>query len=193
MIFWFLQSLIFLVFLLAFLQAFGFLRIKDSGLKKAWLYGALLYFLFIEFFIFVSSANRANKVILLIIIVLCLWVNFIKFSLGLIQEKEKSLFNRFEHFLAGVVLFYGFLLIDFAQFFSIQFHSFKARYFFIFLLANLALVIHENVELILDRIFKIKLFVGPGIYDTNVDLLMTFLGSLLALFCAAFICQVGWF
>lgn len=100
--------------------------------------------------------------------------------MGLVQAREPHLFNRFEHLLAGLFLFYGFYLLKFAHLFPIKFIFPWMGSFFIFLLVNLAMVIHEIVELFLDKAFKVKLLIGPGIYDTNIDLLMTFLGGLIA-------------
>lgn len=179
-LFWLFQLLIFLAFGLAFLQAFDFLVIPGSQLKAAWFCSALIYFLVVEFLIFKSRVSRTRKAVVLGFACLLLWLNLTKFTLGLIQGREITLYNRLEHFIIGVALFYLAFLLKGARFFPVKFNSLWAKGFFVFLLSNLASIIHENFELFFDKAFQTQLFIGPGVYDANIDLWMTFLGTLFA-------------
>lgn len=175
---WLLQGLIGLAFLVIFLQAFKVVKLKKSQVEKSYFWNVVVYVLSFEGLIYLVGVEGGRKLMALGLINVVLWFNMIKFSLGLIQKREIELYNRFEHFIGGVALFFGLYLIGIGKLLPI---SYKFAWFesvVVMLIVNWLSVVHEIVELLIDKAMKRKYLIGPGVYDTNEDLLMTWLGSL---------------
>lgn len=173
-----LQSLIGLAFLIIFLQAWGFVRLKKSAVEKSYFWNVVLYILIFEGLIYLIGVEESRKLMILGLINVVLWSNMIKFSLGLIQKREIGLFNRFEHFAGGLAIFIGLYLLGVGKLLSVNYQFPWVEPVLIMMVVNLLSVVHEIFEMLIDKIMKRKYLVGPGVYDTTQDLLMTLLGSL---------------
>lgn len=83
--------------------------------------------------------------------------------------------------MAGAILYYSALLVDISGLLGISYSSRLSLGLIIIAFVNLGSVIFEVSELFIDKAKGKKYLVGPGVHDTNYDLLMLLLGSVLAM------------
>lgn len=175
---WLLQGLIGLAFLVIFLQAFRLVKLKKSEVEKSYFWNVVIYVLVFEGLIYLIGVEEGRRLMALGLMNVVLWFNMIKFSLGLIQKREIGLYNRFEHFVGGLVIFLGLYLLGVGRLFPVNYQVVWFESVMVMLIVNWLSVVHEIIEMLIDKAMKRKYLVGPGVYDTNEDLLMTWLGSL---------------
>ncbi len=166
-------------FLFGILQVVGVINFKNSQMSLGWLIGAGIFVVMLILMGTLSNSSSLDKSTYLYLLLIAFWCNLIKFTLGFVQKKEKALYNRFEHFATGFLLFYGLELTGFVTIFPIIFQHPSAVAFFILLTVNLVSVGIEMGELLVDIAMRRNYMIGPGVHDTNWDLLLTFLGSVM--------------
>lgn len=175
------QILIALILIAALTQILKIIKPTNSKITLGWLASASLIVLASEFLLYNFIDNKAEQATFLGLLTISLLANFIKFSLGYIQKKELTLYNRFEHLIAGAMLFYLANLINLIQILGSQGASKLGSGLIMVAFVNLGSVIFEVSELVVDKIKGKKYLVGPGVNDTGFDLLMILLGSVLGL------------
>lgn len=175
----FLQIVIVLAFIFSLVQVIGLVRLKNTQVKMEWFMGALLAVGLFEFLAYRFGLGGKELVWYLLLLAVSLWANLVKFSLGLIQKKEIGLYNRLEHFFTGLLIFLALGLLGVNNLLAVEILSRWTEGFLVLLLVSFYSMGAEVVELFLDRIKGENYMIGPRVDDTNMDLLMTFLGSLM--------------
>ena len=173
---WSLRPLIILAILISLAQAAGMVVLPGSRLNLQWTAGVILYYLLFEALLILSPRRDKCGFWLMLVFLFATWFSLIKFLLGLIQEKEWTLSNRIEHVCTGLILFYIVYMLKTAHILTARFYTARAEALAAVLIANFLNVVHEIVELFLDIWIGQAHFIGPSIFDTNIDLLTTLLG-----------------
>lgn len=102
--------------------------------------------------------------------------HFIIFNIAILFDlyNENPIINNIEHAYGSFILIMVvFAFISFRHFFDEQ--TIFSKRVLIFSLGNLVVTFNEIVELFLDTLFKTT-NIGPEIWDTNMDLIMNWLG-----------------
>lgn len=162
----------------AFLQVLGVIHFSKSKMNWGYFVSVLLFMAILGYIGVQSDSSVTEKFWYLALLAIALWSNVIKFTLGLVQDREVTIYNRFEHMMTGLLAFYGLYLTHASSYFPVTFLAPWMSSLFIVLIVNMISVAQEIVELIVDLAVGKKYMIGPGVRDTNWDLLCTFLGSL---------------
>lgn len=165
-------------FCFSLLQISKVIKFSKSKMNLGWFFGSLAIASVFVYLGVISSISTNEKLVYLSLLAISVWTNVIKFTLRLIQKREILFYNRFEHFMTGLIVFYLLRLLQLVEYFPIDFHESWASAFFVLLLVGLISIFVEIGELVIDLIFQKKYMIGPGLKDTNWDVTMTFLGSL---------------
>lgn len=175
------QVIIILAIIFAVFQVVGIVRIKGSKVKAGWVVSALAVVGIAEYVVyrFIEVGSERTYLILFIAVSLC--ANLVKFTLGLIQDDEMTAYNRFEHFVAGVLMYFFLASVGILNVFSITTGSEIIGGFVVVLFVNLLSVLFEIVELLIDRVRGKRYLIGPKAYDTNMDVAMVLIGSVVAM------------
>ncbi len=171
------QIVVFSSLTVALLQTAKIIDIPNSQVNIAWTSYALAVIIPTEIMLlFYKYVPLKHRTILSALFSLGLLQNMLKFSMGLAQNV--SLYNKFEHTYAGFVLSFGIFLLRLIDFLPLEY---KTRWIYlavIFLIANTLQVLHEVLELFIDK-FLNGVNIGRG-WDTNIDLCMTMTGTVIA-------------
>lgn len=176
-----LQILLGLILAIALAQVLNIVKPSRSKITVGWLASALLIVLLSEYFLYSFIKTSTEQTIFLGLVIVSLLANLIKFTFGYIQQNEITMYNRFEHFMVGVILFYAATLGNIISFLDLQTVDKFTLGLIIVSLVNLISVMFEISELAIDKIKNKKYLVGPGVHDTSFDLLMILLGSILGM------------
>jgi hypothetical protein len=175
------------VILFSFLQAKKLVVIKNSQVRREWVINVVFYYLVFEFLGSLAGLDGVREIIYLLLFAVPVAINLTKFSLGYIQNKEISWFNRFEHMAGGLIVFMAIYILKPIEMLPMTVTALWLEVFFYLLLTNLLSVLHEIVELFLDRVLGKKYLIGPGVEDTNIDLLMTLSGAVIGFLAIIFL------
>ena len=175
---WLLQELIVLGLLAISFQAWGLVKFKKSKVEKPYFWNVAFYILVFEVLIYLLGVAGTQELMVLGLVNVALWLNIVKFTNGLVQEKQIGLYNRLEHFIGGAVIFLGLYLLGIGKLLPLSYRVGWFEPVVIMLVVNLLSVLQEMAEFLVDTVMKREYLVGPGQYDTSRDLLMTLLGSL---------------
>ncbi|MFC1653365.1 hypothetical protein ACFL1M_00785 [Patescibacteria group bacterium] len=174
-----LRIIIAFALLFSLLQLNGLIKIKNSQVKKEWLINVLAYYLFLESLGILVGIKGVRQNIYLSLFAVPVWINLIKFSIGLIQKKEITILNRLEHTMGGLIVFTAITLLKPINILPVMISAKWFEAFLYVLITNFLSVLHEVVELFFDRVMGKKYLIGPEVDDTNFDLLMTLAGSII--------------
>lgn len=168
------QLLLFIWLGIAALQSVRVFRFGERAIPKSWIF----YISFCSIGIALLDHFGFLDKSLAVLVFFSLFVYFMIYNLTFAFDlyRFSPLINRSEHFFGCILISltsYAFLLT--VSFYT-QIPSLAARIILLFCLVTTLGVLNEIVELFFDLVFKTK-NIGPGLFDTNLDLLMNALGT----------------
>lgn len=163
----------------SFLQVVKIMHFRKSKMNFGWFVSVTFFMIILTYIGLNSGASIYEQTLFFTLLAVALWSNTVKFTLGLIQKRELTLYNRFEHMATGVLAVYGLSLIHFTDIFPIIFLTNWASSLFLLMIVNMISVGIEIGELAVDLYLGKIYMIGPSVHDTNWDLFCTFIGSLL--------------
>jgi len=160
-------------FFVAFLQSSGVVTMGTIRIPLGWLIVNILIFTFLLFlyFSFIFKLPGLNYIVIFTSIYMFVFNLVFMYDL----YAKSLIYNRMEHLVGSFIL--AFLIYTLTSLVpSLGANGLLVRFSIVIIFTVFILSLGEIVELGLDYFFHEK-NIGPGLWDTNLDLLMDLIGS----------------